>query len=186
MRTRPPWAAAVIRATSGRRLPSRSLATQRDLVAGLFARFSIPRGYAAERPRGSTGHRDVEGASSIRTRSRPGSASAGSTGDESGVGRYPGLRRLQARRSARGNAREFDRQLPLREEVADQTVIRRILAGLDRVVGPIRIGSRGRSVGARQCVETRPTKRDGRVEREHRANQEMSNDSRHRNIVDRR
>jgi hypothetical protein len=85
----------------------------------------------------------------------------------------------------RGNAREFDRQLPLREEVADQAVIRRILAGLDGVVGPIRIGSRARSMaGARQRMKARPTKRDGRVEREHRANQEMSNDSRHRNIVD--
>jgi len=88
-------------------------------------------------------------------------------------------------RYRRRNAREFDRQLPLREEVADETVIRRILARPHGVAGAIRMRIRARSVGrARQGMEARPTKRDGRVQRDDRANQEMSNDSRHRNIVD--
>jgi len=76
-------------------------------------------------------------------------------------------------------------QLPLRDELAEEAVIRRVAAWLYRVVRALRIRSRAQFVRrARQCVQTRPRQGHNRVARDQRGEQEMSNDSRHRNIVE--
>jgi hypothetical protein len=76
-------------------------------------------------------------------------------------------------------------QLPLRDEVAEEAVIRRVATWLDRVVRALRIRSRAQFMRrARQRVQAWPTQCHNRVARDHGGEQEMSNDSRHRNIVD--
>ena len=82
---------------------------------------------------------------------------------------------------------ELDRQLPLRNKLANEAVIRRVAPRLRWIVRPLRFGSRARFVRrARQRVQARPAQRNDGVARQHRRKQEVSNDSRHRNIVDRR
>jgi hypothetical protein len=74
----------------------------------------------------------------------------------------------------------------LRDKLADEAIICAIATGLSRVVGAMRFGGCPQLVRrAGKRMQTRPAKSNGRVAREHRGEQKMSNDLRHQNIVGR-
>jgi hypothetical protein len=72
------------------------------------------------------------------------------------------------------------RQLPLRHEMADQAVVRRIPRGWRGVVGPMRLGSRTELVRRTgQRVQTRSAQHHGRVARDQRGEQEVAHGTGH-------
>ena len=97
-------------------------------------------------------------------------------------GRRHQLGDLQDRRSVR----EFNRQLPLRDKLADDAVIRGVAPRRRGIVTAPRLRRGAECVRrARQRVQAWAAQRHNRVARNNRCEQEMSNDSRHRHIVGR-
>jgi hypothetical protein len=79
-------------------------------------------------------------------------------------------------------AGECDRQLPLREEMADEATVCRVAAGLCGGAGEMSLRSRADRMGRTgEIVQTRAAQRHRRVARDQRGKQELSNEPRHGN-----